>query len=109
MFEHARADVDAQAVLREGSRIGHIAQVRASFGPALKKGHQVSSGVSCPVPNHRLRRFDVEAELPEAERAARERLSLPLHPLLSKGDLKRIVEALEGTETCITVAVGAAA
>jgi dTDP-4-amino-4,6-dideoxygalactose transaminase len=32
--------------------------------------------------------------LPETERAAREVVSLPVHPSLSQGDLERIVEAV---------------
>jgi dTDP-4-amino-4,6-dideoxygalactose transaminase len=33
-------------------------------------------------------------ELPETERAAREVVSLPVHPSLSHGDLERIVTAV---------------
>lgn len=36
----------------------------------------------------------VAAEIPNAERAAREVLSLPVHPYLSEGDLERIVAAV---------------
>jgi perosamine synthetase len=34
-------------------------------------------------------------DLPETERAAREVLSLPVHPSLSQEDLERIVEAVD--------------
>jgi dTDP-4-amino-4,6-dideoxygalactose transaminase len=36
----------------------------------------------------------VDVELPETERAARECLSLPVHPSLSQDDLDRIVTAV---------------
>ena len=47
-----------------------------------------------PTPNHRLAPFQVDVDLPETERAARECLSLPVHPSLSQGDLERIVTAV---------------
>ena len=47
-----------------------------------------------PIPNHRLPSFARELDLPETERAAREVLSLPVHPALSQGDLERVVAAV---------------
>lgn len=64
---------------------------------ALLEEHQVGSGVYYPIPNHRLpslARFAPELDLPETERAAREVLSLPVHPSLSEGELERIVTAV---------------
>lgn len=64
---------------------------------ALKDEHGVGSGVYYPIPNHRLpslAHFAPGLELPETERAAREVLSLPVHPSLTEGDLARIVEAV---------------
>lgn len=64
---------------------------------ALKEEHGVGSGVYYPIPNHRLpslAHFAPGLELPETERAAREVLSLPVHPSLSEGDLERIVDAV---------------
>jgi dTDP-4-amino-4,6-dideoxygalactose transaminase len=64
---------------------------------ALREEHQVGSGVYYPIPNHRLPSLAPYApglELPETERAAREVVSLPVHPSLSQGDLERIVEAV---------------
>jgi dTDP-4-amino-4,6-dideoxygalactose transaminase len=54
----------------------------------------VGSGVYYPVPIHRLPSFGLTLDLPETERAAREVLSLPVHPSLSEADLKTIVEAV---------------
>jgi perosamine synthetase len=55
----------------------------------------VGSGVYYPVPTHRLPSFDLALELPETERAAREVLSLPVHPALGPGDPATIVEAVQ--------------
>ncbi len=57
----------------------------------------VGSGVYYPIPNHRLPSFALELDLPETERAAREVLSLPIHPSLSGDELKTIVEAVNVT------------
>ncbi|UGQ09524.1 DegT/DnrJ/EryC1/StrS family aminotransferase [Yinghuangia sp. ASG 101] len=54
----------------------------------------VGSGVYYPVPIHRLPSFARTLDLPETERAAREVLSLPVHPSLTDADLKTIVEAV---------------
>ena len=64
---------------------------------ALKEEHGVGSGVYYPIPNHRLpslAHFAPGLDLPETERAAREVLSLPVHPSLAEGDLERIVTAV---------------
>ena len=70
---------------------------RDGFVAALKDEHQVGSGVYYPIPNHRLPSLAPYApglDLPETERAAREVVSLPVHPSLSASDLERIVEAV---------------
>lgn len=70
---------------------------RDGFARALREEHQVGSGVYYPVPNHRLsslKPFSVGVQLPETERAAREVLSLPVHPSLQQEDLERIVTAV---------------
>jgi dTDP-4-amino-4,6-dideoxygalactose transaminase len=71
-----------------------VPEDRDGFAAALKEEHQVGSGMFYPVPNHRLRPFDVEVDLPETDRAARECLSLPVHPSLTQCDLERVVEAV---------------
>ena len=71
-----------------------VADDRDGFAAALKEQYQVGSGMFYPVPNHRLKPFQSPVELPETERAARECLSLPVHPSLSQGDLERVVEAV---------------
>lgn len=71
-----------------------VADDRDGFSRALADEHGVGSGVYYPVPNHRLPSFARTLDLPETERAAREALSLPVHPALSEGDLDTIVAAV---------------
>lgn len=67
---------------------------RDAFAAALREEYAVGCGVYYPIPNHRLPSFGLEVDLPETERAAREVLSLPVHPSLSERDLDRIVTAV---------------
>lgn len=74
-----------------------VADDRDGFVTALREEYQVGSGVYYPIPNHRLpslARYAPGLELPETERAAREVVSLPVHPSLSQNDLERIVAAV---------------
>lgn len=54
----------------------------------------VGSGVYYPTPVHALPSFGLTLDLPETARAAREVISLPVHPALSEADLDTIVEAV---------------
>lgn len=70
---------------------------RDGFVRALKEEYSIGSGVYYPIPNHRLpslEHFAPGLDLPETERAAREAVSLPVHPSLSEADLDRIVSAV---------------
>jgi dTDP-4-amino-4,6-dideoxygalactose transaminase len=71
-----------------------VPEDRDGFATALREQYQIGSGVYYPIPNHRLPSFGLTLDLPETERAAREVLSLPVHPSLSEGDLERIVTAV---------------
>jgi len=71
-----------------------VPEDRDGFVTALREEHKVGCGVYYPIPNHRLPSYQVAVELPETERAAREAVSLPVHPSLSQGDLERIVTAV---------------
>lgn len=71
-----------------------VPEDRDGFVAALCKEHGIGSAVYYPIPNHRLASLAPHAsglDLPETERAAREVVSLPVHPSLSQGDLDRIV------------------
>ncbi|HZK05365.1 MAG TPA: DegT/DnrJ/EryC1/StrS family aminotransferase [Actinomycetaceae bacterium] len=64
---------------------------------AMREEWQVGSGVYYPIPNHRLASLAPYApglDLPETEKAAREVISLPVHPSLTAEHLDRIVEAV---------------
>ncbi len=64
----------------------------AFAGQLAERG--VGTGVYYPVPNHRLPAFARDLDLPETERAAREVLSLPIHPSLTERELVQIVDAV---------------
>jgi dTDP-4-amino-4,6-dideoxygalactose transaminase len=71
-----------------------VPEDRDGFAAALASEYQIGTGVYYPIPNHRLPSFRLELDLPETERAAREALSLPVHPSLSRDDLERVVTAV---------------
>lgn len=74
-----------------------VPEDRDGFVAALKNEHNVGSGVYYPIPNHRLPSLTSYApglDLPETERAAREVVSLPVHPSLTADELDRIVTAV---------------
>jgi perosamine synthetase len=71
-----------------------VPEDRDGFALALREEYAIGSGVYYPIPNHRLPSFARPEDLPETERAAREVLSIPVHPSLSPSDLDRIVAAV---------------
>jgi len=74
-----------------------VADDRDGFVKALREEHGVGSGVYYPIPNHRLPSlapFAPGLDLPETEKAAREVVSLPVHPSLKRRDLDRIIAAV---------------
>lgn len=54
----------------------------------------VGSGVYYPTPVHALPSFGLTLDLPETARAAREVISLPVHPSLSQSDLEKVAQAV---------------
>jgi perosamine synthetase len=71
-----------------------VAEDRDGLAAALKSEYNIGSGMFYPIPNHQLAPFQADVELPETATAARECLSLPVHPSVDKADLERIVEAV---------------
>lgn len=74
-----------------------VPEDRDRFVAALRDEYQVGSGVYYPIPNHRLPSlapFAPQLDLPVTETAAREVVSLPVHPSLTEADLERIVSAV---------------
>lgn len=71
-----------------------VPEGRDGLAQALKEEYAIGSGMFYPVPNHELAPFRSAVDLPETARAARECLSLPVHPSVSQQDLERIVDAV---------------
>jgi len=74
-----------------------VEEDRDGFAKALKEEYGVGCGVYYPIPNHKLpslRRFAGESPLIHTDRAAREVLSLPVHPFLTTRQLAKIVKAV---------------
>ena len=81
---------------------GASAAERDEVAKVLREQWQVGTGVYYPIPNHRLSSLAPYApglDLPGTEKAARECLSLPVHPSLSEADLERIVRAVGAAVT----------
>jgi dTDP-4-amino-4,6-dideoxygalactose transaminase len=91
------------AVAEGAQHVYHQYTVRIADGErdrvrdALRDEHGVGAGVYYPIPNHRLpslQKYAPSTELPETERAAREVLSIPVHPSLTPADLDRVIRGL---------------
>ena len=81
---------------------GASAAERDEVARVLREQWRVGTGVYYPIPNHRLpslASYAPGADLPGTEKAARECLSLPVHPSLSEADLERIVRAVGAAVT----------
>ena len=87
---------DAQHVYHQDTiRIdGATAEERDRIATVLREQYQVGCGVYYPTPVHRLPSYGLDCDLPVTEKAAREVLSLPVHPSVSDEDRDRIVEAV---------------
>jgi perosamine synthetase len=91
--------VTVPSVAQEAVHVYHqytvrVPEDRDGFAAALEREHGIGTGIYYPVPVHRLAPFRADIDLPETERAARECLSLPVHPLVTAADLERIVNAV---------------
>ena len=73
-----------------------VSEDRDGFAKALHDEYGVGSGVYYPIPEPRsaLAPLRAELDLPVTARAAREVLSLPVHPALSDEDVDRIIAAV---------------
>ena len=86
-----RVHVYHQYVIRTARRDALQAHLRA---------HEIDSGIHYPVPIHRqpawLTTFGESPPLPNAERAAAEMLSLPVHPDLTDAEAERVADTVVG-------------
>lgn len=70
---------------------------RDGFSRALKEEFGIGSSVYYPIPSHQLpsmKQYARMSHLPETVRAAKEVLSLPVHPSLKRRHINRIVDAV---------------
>lgn len=70
--------------------IGHD---RDAFAAEMTR-RGVGNGVYYPTPVHQLPSFGLTFDLPQTTRAAKEVLSIPVHPSLTKNDLETIVSVV---------------
>ena len=75
-----------------------IKESREQFSAKLHE-FGIGNDVYYPTQVHKLPSFNLSIELPETEIATREVLSLPVHPGLSKKDLKRIASSFNSIYT----------
>jgi dTDP-4-amino-4,6-dideoxygalactose transaminase len=85
---------------------GDDGSARTEVARRLREDHGIGTGVYYPIPNHRLATFARDLDLPVTEKAAREVLSLPVHPSLTAADLEHIVESVNAV---VAAVVGVAA
>ena len=83
------------------THVYHQYVVRTPRRDALRAhlaAREIETGIHYPVPIHRqpawLRAFGETPSLPRAEQAAREMLSLPMHPDLRDAEVERVVDAV---------------
>lgn len=67
---------------------------RDGFAKALKNEFEVGSGMFYPVPNHLLAPFSSKSHIPETMKAAKQCLSIPVHPSVGPEGLDRVVNAV---------------
>lgn len=97
-------DVDGITIpaIRDGcSHVFHQYTIRAEKRDELSKvlnGSGIGTGTYYPIPIHKqpvYRELGYNDELPGCETAAREALSLPVHPAVSKDELMMIIEGIK--------------
>jgi dTDP-4-amino-4,6-dideoxygalactose transaminase len=102
---HYSARIDGRAVSPPSdprrTHVYHQYVVRTPRRDALRRHLAdcgIDSGIHYPQPIHRqpawVERFGPAPALPRAERAAREILSLPVHPDLTDGEVERVADAV---------------
>ncbi len=102
-YDNQLSGVVTPRVAPKAEPVWHQYTVRATNRDSLA-ARLDESGIDAvvyyPVPTHRLPAYDLELELPETQRAAREVLSLPMRPGLTDDDVARVITAVnEGSES----------
>jgi perosamine synthetase len=101
-YDEQLAGVVTPTVAPKAEPVWHQYTVRSGDRDALAArldARGIDSAVYYPVPTHRLPAYDLDVDLPETERAAREVLSLPIRPGLTDDEIARVVTAVnEGAD-----------
>ena len=98
-YDEQLTGVATPTVAPKAEPVWHQYTVRATDRDELAArldSRGVDSAVYYPVPTHRLPAYDLDLDLPETERAAREVLSLPMRPGLTDEEVARVVAAVNG-------------
>lgn len=91
--------VDIPVIADAATHVYHQYTVRTTSRDRLHDklaARGIASAVYYPTPIHRLPSYNLTLDLPETEAAAREVLSLPVHPALTDEDLRAVIEAVAG-------------
>ena len=81
----------------ENTHVFHQYTIRVAQRDEVLRGvvdARVAAAVYYPTPTHRLPAYLTGEDLPETDRAAREVMSLPVHPRLSDADVDRAIEVV---------------
>ncbi|MDX2037451.1 MAG: DegT/DnrJ/EryC1/StrS family aminotransferase [Isosphaeraceae bacterium] len=102
-YDEALANLDLElpasdAGLPDATHSYHLYVVRSTDREGLRRrlaDRGIDTAVHYPLPVHHQQAYhDLAGDFPEAERAAREVLSLPLYPELEDAEQDRVIEAL---------------
>ena len=96
-YDEGLQGVVTPVVRAENLHVFHQYTVRVGARDEVLR-HVVDAGVAAavyyPTPTHRLPAYATGDDLPETERAARDVLSLPIHPRLGDDEVDRVVEVV---------------
>ncbi len=100
-YDQALGDCQGiRAVLRTPNSVNHLYVIRAARRDTLRKflaGHGIGTGIHYPVPLHLHPSFQGSArkgDLPHAEKACREIVSLPLWPYMTEAQAAEVADRI---------------
>jgi dTDP-3-amino-3,4,6-trideoxy-alpha-D-glucose transaminase len=97
LYDELLQESKVQPIPRGQGSVDHLYVVRSSKRDRLRKQlatRHVMTAIHYPVPLHRQPAFRTKERLPNAERACREILSLPLWPYLSEESVREVAEGV---------------
>ena len=96
-FNENLSTVDIPTEKNDVEHVYHQYTIRTNQRDALSEHlnqENIGNGVYYPIPVHQLPSFDKKIDLPNTRTAAEQALSIPVHPLLTREELHRIVEVI---------------